>query len=538
MPLSRYAGEDFAVFLEACAEELGVDDYYLVQFFLLLDGLNEVSPEFTSQVQDWVVSHNEISMVVTCRTLDYVESKLPLQRIDVAPLGITHIHQFIGNYLEDEYRDPLFWALAGEETYISWEWFCREKPDASFEDFWLSDELPGHSFENEYIHLCAVREAWIEGKRLPGMLGIVTNPFLLFVTIQVYICQGSPPTNRGQLFEQFVTLLMTERGKPAANIRPPWINKIVQCQALAALAYQMQSEHKSTSVDESWAKHVISEALPEENVDHLIYLTVSSSIIEKGKKLRFSHQLLQEYFAAYEMKKDLQSGVPATKYWKSDHWWEPTVWDETALFLAGILGDATEIVHWLAPVQPTLAYRCAIESGASCAEEVLQSLYECPDEKPVCPLARAEWGRILAEEGDTRAGVGLNSDGLPDIAWCKVPASTFWMGGDLEVGPYGGAWEGAEIDIPYTFWIAKYPVTYIQYEAFVNDGGYNDLNYWTEAGKKWRIENDIKEPLDWRNTQFHINNYPVVSVSWMDVNSLGGINTSRVTQISTKLVVR
>jgi len=217
-----------------------------------------------------------------------------------------------------------------------------------------------------------------EQAKLPGMLGVVRNPFLLFITVQIYTRSGQPPANRGQLFDQFVTLLMKQRGEPAARTRPPWIQEHTQRQALAALAYRMQAENTPTSVEAEWACRVIQEALPGEDAEQLLYLAASASIIEHGANVRFVHQLLQEYFAAYEMREDLRRGVPATKYWPGDRWWEPTGWEETALLLVGMEGDATEIVRWLTPVQPTLAYRCATESGAQCADDVLRALYE-PD---------------------------------------------------------------------------------------------------------------------------------------------------------------
>src|SRR5690606_34758433 len=112
------------------------------------------------------------------------------------------------------------------------------------------------------------------------------------------------------------------------------------------------------------------------DADLLLYFAVSASILDQTDTVRFSHQLLQEYFAAYEMGEDLRRGVPASKYFPSDKWWTPTGWEETALLLAGMLGDASQVVEWLTPVQPDLAYKVATESGAPCQSAVLKTLYE------------------------------------------------------------------------------------------------------------------------------------------------------------------
>jgi hypothetical protein len=42
-------------------------------------------------------------------------------------------------------------------------------------------------------------------------------------------------------------------------------------------------------------------------------------------------------------------------------------------------------------------------------------------------LERAAAGVVLAKLGDPRPGVGVNGDGLPDIAWCEVPAGAFYF---------------------------------------------------------------------------------------------------------------
>ena len=216
------------------------------------------------------------------------------------------------------------------------------------------------------------------------------------------------------------------------------------------------------------------------------------------------------------MDEDLRRGVPATKYWPGLRWWEPTGWEETAILLAGIQkdGDATDVLQWLMPVHPLLAYRCVKESGSSFAESALQTLYNPPQGSRISTQARAEWGRVLAEKGDKRKGVGLRPDGLPDISWCEVSPGSFQMGGDVGVAVSYSRWSGAVIEIDYTYWIAKYPVTYAQYAAFVKSDGYANDAYWTEEGRAWRGERCT--PTYWGDFYWHISNHPVVGVTWYE----------------------
>lgn len=74
-------------------------------------------------------------------------------------------------------------------------------------------------------------------------------------------------------------------------------------------------------------------------------------------------------------------------------------------------------------------------------------------------------GDLLAVLGDHRAGVGLRPDGLPDFAWCEIPA------GDI-------LWQDRERRSVGAFRIARYPVTNAQYQVFVDAQDYGDSAWW------------------------------------------------------------
>jgi hypothetical protein len=80
---------------------------------------------------------------------------------------------------------------------------------------------------------------------------------------------------------------------------------------------------------------------------------------------------------------------------------------------------------------------------------------------------RAAIGRRLSLLGDSRPGVGMRPDGLPDISWCEVPGGKVvlkWVAENFHVDP---------------FFIAKYPVTWVQYEAFLKaEDGFYKSAWW------------------------------------------------------------
>lgn len=493
--LGAYTGEEFTQFLESSFGGLHLRDYLPDRVVLLLDGLNEMSPVHHSQIDDWLRKNPDVAVIVSCRKLDYVERKLPLQRVDVQPLDLERIRLFMSNYLEDEDRERLFWALAGYDARRAWAWYQQKNSKATYREFFMGDDNPGNDWVPERKLLNNVRQKLREENHLPDMLGVVTNPFLLQIVIEIFALGGEPPRNKGDLFGRFVALLMEERGKTAVRPDRAWIGEATQKRALAALAYRMQSEGTGTSVSVDFVRETFRQAVPEANANLLLYFAVSASILDQTDTVRFSHQLLQEYFAAYEMGEDLRRGVPATKYFPSDDWWTPTGWEETALLLGGMLGEATQVVQWLTPVQPDLAYKVATESGVACSDAALKVLYKPAPGARRSPYAVAEWGRLNHEQ-DRRPGVSLRPDGLPDIAWCNVPAGKYLYGEDKQ-----------EREIAYDFKISRYPITYIQFQTFIDSGEFDDIRWWCDFPEYFRPQKMAE--------QYHLYlNHSRDTVSW------------------------
>lgn len=67
--------------------------------------------------------------------------------------------------------------------------------------------------------------------------------------------------------------------------------------------------------------------------------------------------------------------------------------------------------------------------------------------------------------------------------------------------------------------IGIYPVTNNQYKRFYDAGGYNNDAYWTPAGLEWRGKERITAPLYWMEERWNKPDYPVVGVSWYEVQA-------------------
>jgi hypothetical protein len=172
---------------------------------------------------------------------------------------------------------------------------------------------------------------------------------------------------------------------------------------------------------------------------------------------------------------------------------EAAHWDEKgrqpeALWPHELLKDMPRMVENLKP-ELNEAERVFIRPEA---ERLLEEL-EIP---ATTHYRRAEIGDRLAAIGDPRPGVGLRPDGLPDIDWVDIPGGIVVLEdnrGQFTVQP---------------FQIARYPVTYLQYQAFLDaEDGYQNQEWWQglyagrgAPGEQYR----------------RISNCPAENVSWYD----------------------
>ncbi|NBO67014.1 MAG: hypothetical protein EBU88_19580, partial [Acidobacteria bacterium] len=260
--------------------------------------------------------------------------------------------------------------------------------------------------------------------------------------------------------------------------------------------------------------------------ERMLELAKSANLLSGEEEIRFAHQLLQEYFTAIYMEKEIRNGrLTASKIWPAESWWERTGWEVATRLLAGLhTDDCSWVVNWVSEVNPEVAAECIVLSGAALALETkkrvrkewrarLKDSARDPD-----PRARAALGRALGLTGwDNREGVGtvkVEVEGqtirLPDLetAWVDIPAGEFICGheGEDDNPPQ-------KVYLP-AFRISRYPVTYAQFQTFIDDPeGYQNQDRWFEGltddedyrkleDQYFRLEgrayaNDPRESVNW-----------------------------------------
>ena len=474
--------------------EANLDNYLEAgQLFILFDALNEMPHEGYKErasalrhfIEAWQPKGNRF--LVTCRVLDYGEELSGLQRIEIQPLSDDQIQTFLQNELEEN------WQALWEELN------------------------PG-------------------GDDQRRLLDMAHNPYLLTMMIDIYAEDGQLGQNRAELLDRFTQIQMewARQKSPSGQ----WLEREVQRESLATLAYEMQKRAGSGArVETAKVKVVMPQQVQPDPAwppipsppDQVLTLAASANLIEMPvdrSSVRFYHQLLQEYFAARELLKQVERGPkdfenPSElgQLWKwpwleaeMPLWVRPegtldplpgppqTGWEETTILAAGLAAENDEqLVKALIQVNPVLAGRCVHEGrakvGATTRQDVIEALLETIARPEVALRVRMAAGEVLGHLGDPRLGELVT-----------IPAGKFIMG---ERG------ERHKIDLP-EYQIGKYPVTYAEYAPFIEAGSYQDERWWTAAGWKWKQRKNQTEPDYWYDTRYSGPNLPVVGVRWYE----------------------
>jgi formylglycine-generating enzyme required for sulfatase activity len=208
-------------------------------------------------------------------------------------------------------------------------------------------------------------------------------------------------------------------------------------------------------------------------------------------------------------------------------------WHEVTLLTVGHIGivqqrdeAASAILNALIQAAPGEPGQAAVLAGQAvidvwpggvtptCKAQVIGSLYKTmTDGAQVKSCLRAAAGDALAKLGDPRP----EATTLEGMQFCYVPPGAFWMGEGKE--------QHMNQDLDYGYWMARYPLTVAQFQAFVEAGGYQEPRHWPEAqaagvwqsgkvqglweGKPRDRPYELGEP-------FNLPNRPVVGVTWYE----------------------
>jgi ergothioneine biosynthesis protein EgtB len=187
------------------------------------------------------------------------------------------------------------------------------------------------------------------------------------------------------------------------------------------------------------------------------------------------------------------------------------------LFARGIDPHESSSAGGATPQWPTREVVHAFGNAADAA--VLEALASEPLDRPGHPLLdRGEavfaileheemhqetllymWHRLPFEQKRVPGGYQPRVHGVvPRTQWVEIPAGPATLGVSRDGMPFG--WDNEQpayvVDVP-AFAIERHNVTNARFMAFVDEGGYRDARWWTDADWQWIQDESRAHPLFW-----------------------------------------
>jgi hypothetical protein len=436
IPLREFDGETtFAAFVRAKAHNLqAAFERLRGRFVLLCDALNEMPRTAKSDGRDLIAEVRTAlarasDWVVSCRVRDYTDdlsSIAGIGKIRLKPLDPPRIHDFIqrkyAGWGQPQRGAALWRELRGSDLLLkAWAAFAAHgAPDGFWEREWLPEEPWEWSDEGRVW-----RAMHADHRRL---LALCRSPFLVNMVCVLYRQAERLPDNRAGLYAGFVANLLRSEEKRRGEVGLAWIGDAPIRAGLGQVAWALGAQTEMARGD---AETVLRKHLPDTDPAVLLSAAASAGLIDYGTNVRFTHQLLGQYFAAavlgthvygdgvgtraLDTRTPHEASLQPTDIWRPETWWQATGREETAILLAGDRNDPQGVARWIAPAQPHLALELLRQPDfaldlraldASTRAALIDAANAKTDEPN--PVGRAAAYRVLGWlDADTRRGVGV-----------------------------------------------------------------------------------------------------------------------------------
>lgn len=228
---------------------------------------------------------------------------------------------------------------------------------------------------------------------IPRLMELCRNPLLLYMLTDVSEESPHVPQNRGRLLNEFMNRFLERERRLLTPVKPTTVRRV-----LSKLAYYMQ-ESDSVALPEIEVESKVGEFTSRfqkglGSVDVMDKLNDANLLSEVGKdKLGFFHEMVQEYFAALELKnKYLRDEIDLRNYIASNSW------KQVVIFFYGILEDKKdEVFQKIREYDIALLAKCVMDSpipDERQEEEVVEEAEQTLDHQET---SRSQAIRALAE---------------------------------------------------------------------------------------------------------------------------------------------
>ncbi|MDX9990884.1 MAG: SUMF1/EgtB/PvdO family nonheme iron enzyme [Anaerolineales bacterium] len=384
-----------------------------------------------------------------------------------------------------------------------------------------------------------------------GVRRLAANPLLLTILALMKRKGVTLPERRVQLYDQYVkTLLSTWNRARSMSGRATGrdLDEVQTTRVLAPLALWMHEVNpgvglvKRPDLHRKLEEIFSSRSAPDPEAASAQFLSDvrehAALLLERGAdEYGFIHLTFEEYLAAVALAFKAQGDPQPIVTALAPHIGEQA-WREVALLVVSYVGIiqnlprvAGQVLEGLAQVPGGAPAEAAVLAGEAALDALPDGITPASAARVIEALIPAMQDPAAKPDLRRRAGLALGK-----LGWKPDDLDEF-----VEIQPgkflYGDKKEEQEIKHPY--WVAKYPVTNLQFARFFKAGGYDNPDWWSKDGWDWRTdkyetkatesyEKDLlaRRPLEQRNQPQYWDSAkwnnpiaPVVGISWFEAQA-------------------
>lgn len=389
-----------------------------------------------------------------------------------------------------------------------------------------------------------------------GVRRLAANPLLLTILALMKRKNVILPERHVQLYDQYVkTLLSTWNRARSVSGRATGrdLDEVQTIRVLAPLALWMHEINSGVGLVKRPDLHRKLEEIytqrndPNPEAASRQFLSDvrehAALLLERGAdEYGFIHLTFEEYLAAVALALKAQGDPAPVVATLSVHIGEQA-WREVTLLAVSYIGIiqnlprvAWLVVEGLAVVQAGAPAEAAVLAGEAALDALPDGIAPESAARVIESLIPAMQDPAAKPDLRRRAGLALGKLGWkPDDldAFVKIKPGKFIVGSDDELDS-----PRREEEIEYPYWMAKYPVTNMQFDRFINSDGYENPAWWGKNGWDWRTgkydskakdfvkdiisERKLEErncPYYWDNQSLNAPLMPVVGVTWFEAQA-------------------
>ena len=359
----------------------------------------------------------------------------------------------------------------------------------------------------------------------PGVRQLAANPLLLTVLALMKRQNIRLPERRAELYQQYVNTLLSTWNRARGLGRPPSrdLDPVQTVKVLAPLALWMHETSPGVGLVKREALRRELEALyrgrgeaePEAPARQFLadVREHAGLLLERGPgEYGFIHLTFEEYLAAVALALRHQGDAAAIAC-ELGRRVGVAAWHEIIRLAVGYVGlvqqmdrVAGEIVRILAEQRPGPPGEAVVLAGEAVVDACEAGVDADSRARVVEALVATMRGAEIPGKLRRRAGWLLGR-----LGWQPDDVDEFVA---VPPGPFKYGERKQPRRIKQAYWLGKHPVTNHQYARFIEAGGYQQPQFWTQSGWRWREANNIAQPEYWEDSQWNNPIFPVVGVSW------------------------